>query len=460
MSEKSYFFNGASHGDAQLAPYTAEVFSKLTSLLHVTSTPVVFDEYPTADGFAVAPNAGMVLDIAAGKAFVGGVFISLAASQLTVPANISGLDRIDRVVLRVSYDDTSPAELVIKNGMPAVVPSFPSLSQVLGDVYEMSLARIYVPNGLAAITASHIIDEREILSLSSNAYQYANENVLPNSEFMASAGTGGSSPGITYSPAYWNLTSCECYVDDKFDSMVRGTTVRVECTSGSIQGMTTRMIITNQDTVPVTIRLLIEVIEGYAMLDTIPVVADTQGLIIPPTDGPVEVIIRTEFDAADPELDLFVGNYDSGACIFKLGQVTAAYGNTGASFGAVKELIIFGNPVTQTGLTLSDSIAGPGVVDVSYSINEDEIARGATAALVKMEFRDSGSSGGACTAYLQTIWGLDITSATNSALFSNHSFIFLKQDAPLDTDDPPKVDASVQARTSANLGISYIGLQT
>lgn len=459
MTEKSYFWNGATLGDAQLAPYKAKDYSPLLALLHTSKTSIVFDEYPTSDGFAVAPNAGMDIDVAAGKAFIDGTFVSLVADTLTVPANNSGRDRLDRVIIRVDYPNKT-ASIVLKNGTPSVVPEVPDLVQVSGDIYEMSVARVYVSAGLAAITASHILDEREILESSSNAYNYANENILPNSEFMASAGTGGSTPGVTFSPTYWTLTGCECYVDTKFEQMSRGTTVRVECTAGSIQSLSTRMVVTNQDTVPVTIRFLIEVLSGYAMVDTVPVVADTQGFIIPPTNGPVEVILRTEFDAADPELDFSVGNYDSGACIFKLGQVTVSYGVTGASYGSVKELLFFGNPVAQTGKTLTDSIAGPGIVDASYNMEEDELARGATHALIQTAVRDSGSGGGATTVVFNSLWGMDITSLTNSALRSNHGFIPLRQDSITDSNDPPRVTVSLQVRTSMNLEINYIGLET
>ena len=457
MTEKSYFWNGASHGDAQEAPYSAQLYSDLLSLVHTSKIPVVFDEYATADGFLVTPNAGMVIDIAAGKALIGGTYVSLAAGQKTIPNNTSGMDRIDRIVVRVDVANKT-ATIAIKNGMPAIVPIFPTLVQ--GTVYEMSLARIYVPNGLAAVTTSHIIDEREIMESSTNRFNYANENILPNSEFMASAGTGGSSPGTTYSPAYWTLTACECYTEDRFTQMIRGSAIRVECAGGAVQGISSRMVMTNQNTVPVTIRFLIEVLSGYVMADTIPIVSDTQGLIIPPTNGPVEVIIRTTFTAADPELDFFVGNYDSGVCFFKLGQVSVAYGAAGAGYGPTSEIIYFGNPVTQTGKTLTDNIVGPGIFDVSYDMQEDEISGGTSHALVHAAFRDSGSAGGASVVTIESLYSIDNTSLTNSVLRGTQAFIYIRQDSTILPEEPPRVGVSVQIQGTANLGISYIGIET
>lgn len=457
MTEKSYFFDGATYGDAQLAPYTGAVYSKLLSYLHLSDISVVFDEYPT-NSLAVAPNAGMVLDISAGKAFIKGVTVPMSADQVTIPGNVSGYDRIDRIVLRVDWN-TKTATFAVKSGFPSIVPQFPDLVQIPGDICEMSLARVYVPNGLAAVTTSHIIDEREFIESSSNKFNYANENFLVNSEFIASAETGDSSPVTTGSPAYWKLTGCECYVDTKFDQMGRGTTIRVGCTAGSIQGISTTLRITNQITVPVTIRMLLEVRRGYVMIDTIPIVSDTQGLIVPPTDGPVEVIIRTAFSAADPNLELFAGNYDSGTCIFKLGQVTVSYGYAGAAYSPVPELLIFGRPVNQTGKTLTDPIVGPGVFDLSYDMNESEINSGAKAALVQVSYRDSGSVGGACSASIDSLLLVDITSHPNSALRNSIGFIYFKQDSIL-VPDPPRIPLSVQAIGTANIGITYIGLET
>ena len=154
MTEKSYFHNGAWQGDAVLAPYGASVFGHLINIVRASDAVFNFFDVGTGlyDNFSTtehSPN-NMTVDVGDGNAFVDGVYCSSSATTLTIPSNSSGLPRMDRIVLRVNWV-TQTVELSIKTGAPNIVPVPPALVQDTGILYELSLARIYVPSGTTII---------------------------------------------------------------------------------------------------------------------------------------------------------------------------------------------------------------------------------------------------------------------------------------------------------------------
>lgn len=94
-----------------------------------------------------------------GTFVTGGVFARVSAAELlTIPANVSGQDRIDRIICK--RDNAANLVTVeVLQGTPAAVPVPPALTRV-GDDWEISLAQVYVANGFVTITQDDIWDER------------------------------------------------------------------------------------------------------------------------------------------------------------------------------------------------------------------------------------------------------------------------------------------------------------
>lgn len=391
MTEKSYFYNGVTAGDADQAPYSANLYSKLRRILWASGESYIFGPYTTGDPFAVSPSAGMVIQIAAPAddafAFISGIFVTLDANAtLTIPANTSGLPRIDRIVIRVNWN-IPEVTLEVKSGTPGITPVIPSLIQIPNDIYEMPLARIYVPDSLAAVTAGYIIDEREFCERTES--YYANENLMPNTEFMASWGSGSDVlGGVAYDVVpFWNLrlATTTGIIDEKFPQMNRGSTIRITCPNLN-DGITCNIPDLAADfDIPVTIRLLIEVIQGEVWIDTAG--GGANGVRVPPTNGPVEVILRRTFNAGDQALELWIYNILSTQTVFRLGQITISHGLVGAPYQSKKEVILFTKKHIDdvSSLTLSTQ-----TIDI---IPDDIIRPGMSAVIMQIHAYDSGSAG-------------------------------------------------------------------
>lgn len=108
---------------------------------------------------ATAPVTAQVR-VEIGTFVTGGVFARVSvADLLTIPANVSGQDRIDRIICkRDNAADLSTVEVL--QGTPAGAPVPPALTRA-GDDYEISLAQVYVANGFVTIAAEDIRSERD-----------------------------------------------------------------------------------------------------------------------------------------------------------------------------------------------------------------------------------------------------------------------------------------------------------
>lgn len=389
MTERSYFHNGVGAGDAREAPYDLFPYQTIRSLLMVSGGAFVFgpDAYGGATPMLTSPNAGMVITVAVGTAYVYGIFCSNAAENFTIPANTSGMPRIDRLVLRVRWGATPSAALGILTGVPNTIPIIPALTQLPGDLYEMPIARIYVPSGLAAVTADYIIDEREFIGRTTE--YYANENLMPNSEFMAQAGTSGINGAAArgYAPAYWQLATTNTVIEsaDKFPQMERGSTCKVTCGAVNDGLQTTVRMLAGSANIPVTIRLLIEVIKGEVWIDTAG--GGAAGVRVPVCVGPTEVILRRTFTAADPDLELWIYNVLSTETIFKLGQVTVAHGLVGAPYTITHETIIFNMSPNMSHLDIFSGFPE------NLSVDDTPTSRGISAWIMTANCHDDASLG-------------------------------------------------------------------
>lgn len=114
-----------------------------------------------SDAMQVVAVSGMTVNVSAGWAFVKCKWLhNDAAYSMTVDTADPVLHRIDRIVVRLNAaEDARNITIAIKSGTPSQSPTAPAVTRS-GDVYELSLAQIYVAAGATEITQAAITDER------------------------------------------------------------------------------------------------------------------------------------------------------------------------------------------------------------------------------------------------------------------------------------------------------------
>lgn len=159
MPQESSFFNGI--------PYSAVDFAKRFSALlndgaFAASGVLATELKVTAD------NATLLSSIAIGQAQIQGYFYNLygSAHTLTHDAGDSVYGRYDRVVLEVNIA-SGLVNLKIVKGTPAASPVAPTLTQDLTGVgiYQISLAKILVPQNATLLLNANVTDERSTAGL-------------------------------------------------------------------------------------------------------------------------------------------------------------------------------------------------------------------------------------------------------------------------------------------------------
>lgn len=150
MALKYGFFNSENGDRKYNADDISNFFYKLISD-GVLATP--------STNLQVQAGSGMTVSVSPGYGMIQAKYIDLTTAQsVQLTAADIALDRIDRIVIRL---DRQNRQIVIaaKTGTPAANPAAPALTRT-ADVYELSLARIAVAHGTAAITQAEITDER------------------------------------------------------------------------------------------------------------------------------------------------------------------------------------------------------------------------------------------------------------------------------------------------------------
>lgn len=152
MAELHRFFDSTG-GDPR--EYNAENFAEYFRQF-LNSGVYHQNEEPSLE---VVHTSGLNVDVDPGSAFLEGyMYRNTDALELIADSGHGDYDRWDRIVLRL---DRSVGERVIQaqiiNGTPSATPEPPALTRD-ATVYEISLARILVPQGSGAIT--ELIDER------------------------------------------------------------------------------------------------------------------------------------------------------------------------------------------------------------------------------------------------------------------------------------------------------------
>lgn len=152
MSVTSGFFNSINGDRTYNADQISEYFLKLISN-GVFATP--------SNAMQVQAAAGMSVNVSAGWGFINCKWINNSSPyNLQIDAADVILNRIDRVVLRL--DNSTGARNItiqIKKGSVGVNPTAPALTRS-GDIFELSLAQIYVGAGVTSMIQAYITDER------------------------------------------------------------------------------------------------------------------------------------------------------------------------------------------------------------------------------------------------------------------------------------------------------------
>ncbi|WP_292485588.1 hypothetical protein [Methanohalobium sp.] len=149
IAERSQYFDTLSYTSADFARHFDTI----------SGTGYVRGKSNELEVFETSPT-GLAINIDTGCAWVQGRFFEIYSEPETrdIPEP-SDQDRIDRVVVRLD-EPNRIMELDIIQGTPASDPSPPSLTRTT-DIYEISLAQIYVTVGTTSISNSDITDERQ-----------------------------------------------------------------------------------------------------------------------------------------------------------------------------------------------------------------------------------------------------------------------------------------------------------
>lgn len=106
-------------------------------------------------------SSGMQVKVKSGQAWIKGHFFESTAEEiLAIDAADPTNPRIDRVILRLDWNDNF-IDLAVLKGTPAASPSPPTLTQS-SSRWEISLAQVLVRAGAVTIAAGDVTDERYI----------------------------------------------------------------------------------------------------------------------------------------------------------------------------------------------------------------------------------------------------------------------------------------------------------
>ncbi|MCM8710545.1 hypothetical protein M2651_05830 [Clostridium sp. SYSU_GA19001] len=152
MAESYGFFDSGINDTRQ---YTANTFAEYFRSFFTTGV---------SSGLQISATSGMNVSLAQGFAIIQGYFYKNdGAFAIAIENSDPNLPRIDRIVLKLDLIART-IHAVVKKGNTSSSPFAPSLQRD-SNIYEISLAKIYVSAGATTISASNITDERYDLSV-------------------------------------------------------------------------------------------------------------------------------------------------------------------------------------------------------------------------------------------------------------------------------------------------------
>lgn len=148
MAVTSGFFNSLSGDRKYNARQWSSIFDGLIS-------DGVYESVGSA--FAVSPNSGMVLNVAAGRAWFDHSWIlNDAVTTITIPESETVLDRIDAVVIEVNENENTRAGTIkVVSGTASSSAERPTLTDD-DEVHQHPICYVTVGKGVTEITASDI----------------------------------------------------------------------------------------------------------------------------------------------------------------------------------------------------------------------------------------------------------------------------------------------------------------
>ena len=154
MAQKSYFFDAVLTGGVYDRAYDSNDFANYFAAL--VGNGVVYD---VSTALKVLTSSGMNVSMQAGAAFLlGRKYENTAALTLAIGTANGALPRVDRIVIKLDKTARTIAAYVLA-GTPASTPTAPAITQGV-DVFEISVAQVYVGAGVSSITPTDITDER------------------------------------------------------------------------------------------------------------------------------------------------------------------------------------------------------------------------------------------------------------------------------------------------------------
>lgn len=452
MTERGYFFNGISRGDAQEAPYSAQLFSSFIERAYQTEGGYVLPEW--GNELITYAGAGKTVNIGTGGAVIKGVYIySDAIETVTIADNTSPYPRIDTIYMFVNFG-LQTVNIAVAQGVPNTIADIPSLVQN-DNLWQMPIAHVYVPSGFAAMSDTYILDQREFANTPFHDMFYHSDNLMHNSEFMGFSALAPYPIAVLGNvPDMWEEvgTTALFNAEPRFDQMQRGRCIYITASTGN--GMQTYI---NALQGPHTVKLLIQVEQDLARIT----IGGTSKLI-PATAGPIEFKFRDTMTGATL---MTIDGGSANTSIFKIGQITLATGWVGAPFVPRHEFILFDTLIQHGNYRgLTGTTTGTYEISADFDIPRDPwkypVMIETRAILAKLGYFDTGSAGGGCSCGLQSPNGLtgnflrvDVTRLPNSTYREVVGFVGYQEDRSV--DQPLSFDMDIVA-TGAGTGFPTV----
>lgn len=184
-------------GEYMFADDLAQMFSSIVRQGVVGGVANDLDTYADSTGMQVKVQNG-------GRAWVGHTTGTTALRRLyryfkdsgsdadltlSIASNSSGNPRIDRVIVELNLNAAQKGRIRILEGTPAASPVPPSIAGLRSaSTYAISLAQVYVGNGVVTIAADNVTDEREdpaVCGFSNRTNQLRIDNVRSRANMRA-----------------------------------------------------------------------------------------------------------------------------------------------------------------------------------------------------------------------------------------------------------------------------------
>lgn len=203
MTEKSYYWDGTTVGDASLAPYDEDVISENWDKLFQLDRTVQSVIAGYESELEVSNPSGQTIRVANGAALVDGKFYETDAAVDFAGATPGGGDtNYYRVVLRKSWSGQTVRLVLLSNLAGA---GYPTVTQTDQTTWEVGIARVLINDaGTVTVTddrvyskspLARIIDERQ--GGSSTVWSTAGSSNYPPPLVTVQVGTRTSATGAT-----------------------------------------------------------------------------------------------------------------------------------------------------------------------------------------------------------------------------------------------------------------------